>query len=312
MLKYMNYLYEVHRYQSFSKAARALFVSQPSLSSIVKKTEEDLGVQIFDRSTNPISLTEAGELYILTITKMMEMEKELRERCAELAAAKESSFRIGAPSYFCTYVLPDLISDFETLSGRIHVIPFEANTDDLTEALQTGVVDLCINTDTQDPLLFERRIWKQEHVILAVPSSFSVNETLKDRQLSVERILDRSYLKEEGLAVSAAHFAHEPFLFMKKGNDMYQRGMQICRNAGFRPEIIMYLDQLLTSFYIAADGRGVCFLRDELLRYVPQDQRLCFYRVDDPLETRDVCLYYRKKELLRQPVKEFLEFLAGS
>ena len=54
----MNYVYEVYRQGSFTKAAQALFISQPSLSQMVQKAEARIGSPIFDRSTSPISLTE--------------------------------------------------------------------------------------------------------------------------------------------------------------------------------------------------------------------------------------------------------------
>ena len=51
-------------------------------------------------------------------------------------------------------------------------------------------------------------------------------------------------------------------------------------------------------------------MRDDLLRHVARNDRLCFYKIDDPLTTRNVYLYYRKKELLRPAVQEFLDFLS--
>ena len=57
----INYVYEVYRTQSFSKAAKNLYISQPSLSAMIKKIEAKVGAPLFDRSTNPIQLTEYGE-----------------------------------------------------------------------------------------------------------------------------------------------------------------------------------------------------------------------------------------------------------
>ena len=58
----MDYFYEFYLERSFSGAAKKLFISQPALSASVKKVEKQLGVTIFDRSTNPISLTPAGKV----------------------------------------------------------------------------------------------------------------------------------------------------------------------------------------------------------------------------------------------------------
>jgi len=60
MLKNMDYVYAVYLNQSFSKAAKALYISQPALSAAIKKVEVEVGTPLFDRGTNPISLTEAG------------------------------------------------------------------------------------------------------------------------------------------------------------------------------------------------------------------------------------------------------------
>ena len=58
MFQGMRYVYEVYKEMSFSKAARNLFISQPSLSAAVKKEEAQIGFPIFDRSSNPIQLTD--------------------------------------------------------------------------------------------------------------------------------------------------------------------------------------------------------------------------------------------------------------
>ena len=58
----MDYVYEVYLARSFSAAAKKLFISQPALSAAVKKVEKQLGITIFDRSTNPITLTQAGRV----------------------------------------------------------------------------------------------------------------------------------------------------------------------------------------------------------------------------------------------------------
>ena len=78
MLKNMEYVYAVYLNQSFSKAAEELYISQPALSATIKKVEEEIGLPIFDRSSNPIQLTNAGEYYIECIENIMKMEKEMR------------------------------------------------------------------------------------------------------------------------------------------------------------------------------------------------------------------------------------------
>ena len=63
----IEYVYEVYKERSFSKAANNLYISQPSLSGTIKRIEKEIGYEIFDRSTKPIGLTEIGMKYIKTM-----------------------------------------------------------------------------------------------------------------------------------------------------------------------------------------------------------------------------------------------------
>lgn len=71
----MEYIYEVYKEKSFSKAAANLFISQPSLSANVKRIEKRIGYPIFDRSTKPLQLTECGEKYIQAVERIMDIQK---------------------------------------------------------------------------------------------------------------------------------------------------------------------------------------------------------------------------------------------
>ena len=71
MFQGMEYIYTVYQEKSFSKAAAALFISQPSLSANVKRVENRIGYPIFDRSTKPLQLTEVGKHYIQAIEKVI-------------------------------------------------------------------------------------------------------------------------------------------------------------------------------------------------------------------------------------------------
>ena len=67
-------IYTIYREQSFSRAAKKLYISQPSLSVIVKKLEDEIGQPLFDRSCKPIRLTEVGEAYIKAASDIQNTE----------------------------------------------------------------------------------------------------------------------------------------------------------------------------------------------------------------------------------------------
>ena len=88
MLEKIDYVYAVYMEKSFSKAAKKLFISQPALSKIIRKAEQDIGVSIFDRSTIPITVTPEGEKYIEAIQAIYQIVNanikvsHLRSKCS--------------------------------------------------------------------------------------------------------------------------------------------------------------------------------------------------------------------------------------
>ena len=75
MFKYADYIYEIYKEKSFTKAAKNLFISQPALSATVRKLEEEMQVQLFDRSTSPLALTPEGEAYIHAVEEIFSIKK---------------------------------------------------------------------------------------------------------------------------------------------------------------------------------------------------------------------------------------------
>ena len=86
MFREMRYVYEVYRERSFSRAAQKLYISQPSLSLMIKKAEERVGSPLFDRSTMPIGLTEAGRQYIRAAEQIMEIEGAFQQYISDTEA----------------------------------------------------------------------------------------------------------------------------------------------------------------------------------------------------------------------------------
>ena len=98
--------------QSFSKAAQKLFVAQPSLSLMVKTLEEDLGTPLFDRSSKPIQLTDAGREYIYATKQIQAIEHAYLEYIQSLDNVESGALRIGSNQLLSSLVLPKYISKF--------------------------------------------------------------------------------------------------------------------------------------------------------------------------------------------------------
>ena len=313
MLKNMEYVYAVYQKKSFSKAAEALHVSQPALSTAIRKIEGELQLQLFDRSSSPIELTQAGKYYIAAIEKIMQVEEEMRAHFAQLVREQRTLINVGTASFFCSYVLPELVEEFKREHPEVAVNLMEANSSEFAGLFASEVLDLCVSVDKLDPGVgkggLDSRAWKREEIILAVPAEYPVVEELRQNRMTFVQVRGGAVREKAVPAVELSRFRDVPFLFLKSGNDLNRRAGEMCRRAGFEPNVTMHLDQMLTSYYVACSGKGAAFIRPDLVQYVEPTARLCFFRLEEELAERDVMLYYPQSGM--SPIaREFVEFLA--
>lgn len=191
MLNYKEYIYAIYQEHSFSKAAQKLFVSQPWLSSVVKKVEQEIKTPLFDRSTNPISLTPAGEYYIQQVEKVMAIEEDMREHFAALSGPG-TQLHIGSSMFFCTYVLPRLFQEFREQNPQITLTLTEGSSAVLLDKLLERRLDFFLEAEPlQDPKI-QSVAWATEEIVLAVPARFPINRELAEYCYSFDALLKRN------------------------------------------------------------------------------------------------------------------------
>ncbi|WP_186429160.1 LysR family transcriptional regulator [Clostridium sp. BSD9I1] len=311
MFQGMDYVYEVYKEGSFSKAAKNLYISQPALSAYIKKIETSLGVPLFDRSTTPVHLTEPGKMYIQAILQVKAIQNNLEEYFQDITTLKTGKISIGGATFFCSFVLPDIIAEFKKQHPGITVDLVEVNSFGLQEELMKETIDLGIECCYLDTKQFENHVIGKENIILAVPKDYKINDELNNYRLSFQDISKNKHLSPDFPSVQLNKFANEPFVMLKKGNDMYTRGMKLCQQAGFVPKAVMHLDQLMTSYHIACKGIGIAFIRDSLVRYMNFNQDVYFYKLDGELSSRELVLIRKKNRYLSKSVDVFINSITS-
>lgn len=304
------YVFEVNKEKSFSKAAKNLFISQPALSLMVKKAEGKIGTPIFDRSTNPITLTEAGQYYIEQAEKIINIEQEAASRFSILNDNAVGKLKLGSSAYFITYLLTDAVRDFRSYHPNVDVQWMESNNVNLLNALDSNAIDMYVEVDTiNDPALTRIAIG-EESLLLAVPASYEINDKLVEYRLTAADVANHKHLRDDFPAVKISQFRDYPFILLKKGNDSYTRVMEMCANDGFTPSNVpIFADQVMTSFYLSSESHGISLIRDSILFKKQDVSNLYFYKPDDPLNRRSIYLYYLSKKPLTESSIEFIEFL---
>ena len=143
--KDFKYIQTVAETKNFTKAANALYISQPSLSRYIKNIEKKWDSEFFDRTSSPLEITEAGKLYLEYADQVLSLEEKLRQNLNTLKTHNSEAVRIGVPFVMGEYILPKLVSfAMKRKSGPIQISSSIGFTDDLIAMLQQGKIDLTI------------------------------------------------------------------------------------------------------------------------------------------------------------------------
>ncbi len=304
----MTYIYEVYKEKSFSQAAKNLFISQPALSTYIKKAESELGIQIFDRTSLPVRPTEAGELYIQAIQRIMAVEKDLSIQLAELSNLERGHLVVAGANFFSAYILPPILHSFIRKYPKIDIQITESDSTSLyTEAVQDNI-DLILDAGTCDQNLFTTEYLCSEKILFAVPTSNPLNQQFTGIAFTREDILKRKHLTPELSSVPLEAFREERLILLRKGHDLHTRSISICERAGFTPKNPMYLNQLSTAANIAAQSLGCCFLTDTLIQHGPlRDDSLLFYTLNDKDACRDMFIAHQTNSIRTKVMDSFIQ-----
>ena len=303
----MQYVYEVFRHQSFSKAAEAMFISQSSLSLMVKKAENRVGSPIFDRSTLPITLTETGKAYIRAVMQIMSIEQDFQREIGNIESMVTGSLALGGTALFTSYVLSPLLSAFSAKYPGIDLQLHEANTPVLQQELLNGTLDFVVDNGDFDRTLYEQTVCVEEELLLAVPHSSPLNDQAAAYRIPFEML--QTGIPDDQPAVPLRLFEDASFLLLKEGNDTRARADRLFTAAGFRPNIRLMTDHQIVCFHLAADGMGCAFVSEMLARREAGANRLCFYRLPQYIARRHISLFSKKKRAMTPPMRAFIALL---
>ena len=309
MFVWKKYVYEVYKERSFTKAAQNLYISQPSLSARIKTIEEIIGEPLFDRSTTPLQLTEVGKVYIEAAEEITQIEQRVENYINDLAGLKTGNLAVGASTLFAAYVVPSLITQFNQKFPDVHIQLIEGNTAELEEMLGSNALDFVIDNYHYDSILYNKELYCEENILLAVPKHFAVNEELGMYQLSYKNIKNKNYLNQKYPAVPLGRFADLPFIMLTQGNDTRTRGDRLCRNVGFKPNIVLEFNQQSTAYMASSTQLGATFISDILVSQLPTFENLVYYKLDGEEAKRKVFFYYKTHKYKTRVMEEFVRMM---
>ncbi len=301
----MEYVYRVYQEKSFTKAAEDLFLTQPALSMAIRKVEDSLGMPIFDRSVRPMGLTPAGEAYMEFIRNTQNLEREFLQQMQDIREVNTGSIRMGGSHYINAYIMPKVLASFALEYPRIKINLIESSSAVLSQMLGRREVDITFNCNPKFMQDFERYPAFEDHLLLAVPKSFRVNDALADKSLNANDVVSQRHFQSDCPCVTLDSFRNLEFILLNPGNNLHDRAKQLFQEAGFYPQVKLELSQLVTAYHLADASMGATFVSDRLV--MPGEDHLFYYKLDSELTKRVFYMLLPNREYTSKAVRAFVD-----
>lgn len=187
----LRYIVAVAREKQFCKAAKACFVSQPTLSLGIKKLEEELGVLLFERNHHELMITPVGQKIVDQAKQILNDVSHIKELAQLDHDQLSEPLKLGAIYTVGPYLFPDLLPVVKENAPQLPLLVEENYTSELTNKLKNGDIDAAIVSLPYNVPGIETELLYEEPFVVLVPTShpLAISDRISLKQLSKETIL---------------------------------------------------------------------------------------------------------------------------
>ncbi len=277
-LRDLKYLVALADLRHFGKAADACFVSQPTLSTQIRKLEDELGVVLVERAPRKVMLTAAGLDVVQRARRIVADVEQMREAARRSRDPESGTLRLGVFPTLGPYLLPHVVPTLRSRFPQLELLLIEEKSDELLQRLREGKLDAAL---------------------LALP--------LHDDQLHAEFLFEEPFVvaapQQHPLArrstLDAGELSDETLLLLEDGHCLRDQALDVCRLSGAREKSGFRATSLETLRQMVAAGVGVTLLpalsvHEPIAQ--PANIRLVPFRGIAP--SRRIALVWRKSSAL--------------
>lgn len=281
----------VANYQSFTKAAENLFVSQPTISAHINQLEEELGKRLILRTTKSIELTPKGQEVYDYAVRILSMRDRLIETCSP---GPQKIIHIGASTIPSAYILPDLLSDYGTLQKDTYFSIHQSDSQGIVAGLKEGLFDIgMIGMPVEDDQI-TCMPFCEDHMLLITPVNDHYLQLKQSDQIDIHALLSEPIIMREAGSGS------------KKTADLFLERMGIKEQD---IHIIARINDQEAIKNMVASGLGVSIISEMAAKNFLAEKRILAFPLDEGNSTRQLYIIYRKDYLLSDHVQQFLKFI---
>jgi len=271
-LNELRYIVAVSRERNFRRAAERCFVTQPALSLAIQKLEEELGVKLFERKKNDISLTTVGEAIVEQAARVLDEADRIKQLARQGTNPLVGALRLGAIYTVGPYLLPELIPILRKLASEMPLDVEENTTANLENQLRNGMLDA---------------------VIIALPFVAPGVETLAlyDEGFVVAVPVDHPWSSKP--SISAEELSQEKVLLLNSGHCFSNQVLEACPSLSRNGEVLQG-NSLETVRNMVASGLGITVLPMSATSARYSSPLIKLIPFAAPMPTRRIALAWRK------------------
>ncbi len=289
-LKQAIYIKTIAQCGSITAAARQLFVSQPSLSQMLRQVEQEIGMPIFDRSVTPLRMSYAGEKYLQAAEKIIAANTELENQIRELKHERSGRLRLGISVTRAMQVLPLVLPIFAEQYPDVRLELTESSSCTLEKLLDEGKIDLAL-------------------AALESTGANLVYELLEPEVIGILAGRDTKLAKTHtsGTPVTLEAVKEERFVALTSGHSCRIIHDKLFRRAGFTPPILLETDSLEVGRRVTMETGCCMVLPNICIDDFVRQRRAEFFPLTDCENHRHLYACYRKHEFIPRYVTDFIQ-----
>jgi LysR family hydrogen peroxide-inducible transcriptional activator len=288
----LQYVLAVAEHKNFTLAAEKCFVTQPTLSMQIQKVEEELNIQIFDRTKKPIQLTDIGQKIVNQAKNIVNEADRMKDIVEQQKGFIGGEFKLGIIPTVMPTLLPMFLNTFVKKYPKVKLIIEELNTDDIILRLKNGNLDAAI---AATPLNEEKL---KEIVIYYEPFVAYIPEK--------HRIADKKEIEVSDLNL-------DEILLLQDGHCFRDGILNLCKNQDVAPANNFQIQSgsFETLIKLADEGLGLTLLPYLHTLDLKEQDKLKLKHFKDPKPAREISLIFPKTELKIQIIDALRQSISG-
>lgn len=288
-LKEQLYVCTLARHQTISRAAEALYISPPALSSYISNMERALGIPLFDRSGKSFTLTPLGEEYVRRAEKMLEMKAEFDSLVERSKTDGHEIIRIGVQQRRAIALVPQVLKRFHHEYPKQEVIFRDGICAELEQLYHTGMVDYILSSFEEPIADAACRVLAEEQVLLVLPKGHPA-------EMQAFQVPGDDYPHLE-----LSQLDGETFIIPTEGQSMGQTARKIIAASGIRPSRTIEISHFDIILSMIEQEMGVGFNRIGYVREMRANYpSVSYYHIGKKGWSSRIYLMWRKG---RQPTE---------